>query len=59
MKLANQVVKMEDQVTTKVERKLKAMNIDTQQVAQDQPVQAVDCEICGGPHFSMQCVTTA
>ena len=51
LKLANQVVKMEDQITVEVERRIKKMALDTQTVAQVQPVQpiqAVSCEICGG-----------
>ncbi|XP_050919594.1 uncharacterized protein LOC127137152 [Lathyrus oleraceus] len=62
LKLANQVVKMEDQITAQVERRLKKMTLNTQTVAQVQPVQpiqAVSCEICGGPHFAMHCVATA
>lgn len=62
LKLANQVVKMEDQITAEVERRLKKMTLDTQTVAQVQPVQpiqAVSCEIYGGPHFTMHCVATA
>jgi hypothetical protein len=62
LKLVNQVVKMEDQITAKVERRIKKMALDTQTVAQVQPVQpiqAVSYEICGGPHFVMHCVATA
>ncbi|XP_058725715.1 uncharacterized protein LOC131597010 [Vicia villosa] len=62
LKLANQVVKMEDQITAEVERRLKKIALDTQTVAQVQPVQpiqAVNCEICGGPHFAIHCVATA
>ncbi|XP_050890487.1 uncharacterized protein LOC127095905 [Lathyrus oleraceus] len=59
LKLANRDVKIEEQVDAEVERRLKAMNIGTKKVAQVQPVQAVNCEICGGPHFAMQCVATA
>lgn len=44
MKLATHNIKLEDQVAAKVERRLKALNIETQ---------AVSFEICGGPHFSM------
>src|SRR3954468_8201764 len=50
LKLANQVVKMEEQITAEVERRLKKITLDTQTVAQVQPVQpikAVNCEICG------------
>ncbi|XP_050909358.1 uncharacterized protein LOC127123153 [Lathyrus oleraceus] len=62
LKLASQVVKMEDQVAAEVERRLKKMAIDTQIVAQVQPVQptqASNCEICGGPHLTAHCVATA
>ncbi|XP_050890639.1 uncharacterized protein LOC127096060 [Lathyrus oleraceus] len=52
-------MKLEDQVDVEVERRLKTMNIGTQQVAQVQPVQAVNCEIFGGPRFFIQCVATA
>ncbi|XP_050889466.1 uncharacterized protein LOC127094715 [Lathyrus oleraceus] len=63
LKLANQVMKMEDQITTEVERRIKKMALDTQTVAQVQPVQpiqAVSCKICrgGGAHFAMHCVAT-
>ncbi|XP_050898002.1 uncharacterized protein LOC127104905 [Lathyrus oleraceus] len=62
LKLASQVVKMEDQIAAEVERRLKKMAIDTQNVAQVQPVQptqASNCEICGGPHLTAYCVATA
>ena len=59
LKLANQVVKMEDQIAAEVERRLKAMNLGTQTVAQVQPVPTMICEICSGPHFTMHCVATA
>src|SRR3954471_19877889 len=58
LKLPEQVVKMEDQIAAEVERRLKKMNIGTQTVAQVEPVKAVLCEICGGPHFAMHCVAT-
>ncbi|XP_058741217.1 uncharacterized protein LOC131613577 [Vicia villosa] len=62
LKLATQVVKMEDQIAAEVERRLKAMNVGTQTIAQVQPTQPqareVTCEICGGPHFAMHCVAT-
>lgn len=58
LKLVAQSIKMEDQGVAEVERRLKAMNISTQQVAQVQPVQVVSCEIYGGLHFSMHCVAT-
>ncbi|XP_050916307.1 uncharacterized protein LOC127131427 [Lathyrus oleraceus] len=44
LKLANQVVKMEDQITAEVERKLKKMDLNTQTVEQVQPIQAVPRE---------------
>ncbi|XP_058759522.1 uncharacterized protein LOC131632813 [Vicia villosa] len=62
LKLSNQVVKMEDQIAAEVERRLKQMALEKQTVAQvqpAQPIQAVNCEICGGPHFAMHCVVTA
>ncbi|XP_050889141.1 uncharacterized protein LOC127094341 [Lathyrus oleraceus] len=62
LKLANPVVKMEDQITAEVERRLKKMTLDTQTEARVQPVQpiqVVSCEICEGPHFTMHCVATA
>src|SRR4051812_15147617 len=58
LKLANQVVKMEEQIAAEVERRLKKMNIGEQKVAQVEPVTSVLCEICGGPHFAMHCVAT-
>ncbi|XP_058722998.1 uncharacterized protein LOC131594782 [Vicia villosa] len=62
LKLTNQVVKMEEQITAEVERRMKQMALEKQTVAQVQPVQpiqAVNCEICGGPHFAVHCVVTA
>ena len=58
LKLSNQVLKMEYRIVVEVERRIKAMNIGTQTVSQVQPVQAINYEICGGPHFFMHCVTT-
>ncbi|XP_050908714.1 uncharacterized protein LOC127122417 [Lathyrus oleraceus] len=37
-------------IAAEVDKKLKAMNIGTQQMAQVQPVPTVCCEICSGPH---------
>src|SRR3954466_1860175 len=59
LKLSNQVVKMEDQIAAEVERRLKQMALEKQTVAQVQPIQAVNCDICGGPHFAMHCVAIA
>ncbi|XP_058733143.1 uncharacterized protein LOC131604737 [Vicia villosa] len=59
LKLTNQVVKMEEQIAAEVERRMKQMALEKQTVAQVQPVQpiqAVNCEICGGPHFAVHCV---
>jgi hypothetical protein len=46
---------LEDTVAAEVEKKLKAMNIGTQQVAQIQPAQTITCETCNGPHHIMHC----
>ena len=62
MKLSTQVVKIEDQVAAEVERRLKQMGLEKKTVAQVQPAQVsqpVGCDICGGPHFTVQCVATA
>lgn len=59
LKLETNKIRIKDRVVAKVEKKLKAMNIGTQQVAQIQPVQNVSCEICGGPHWTAYCVATA
>ncbi|XP_058774457.1 uncharacterized protein LOC131648745 [Vicia villosa] len=59
LKLSNQVVKMEDQIAAEVECRLKQMALEKQTVAQiqpAQPIQAMNCEICGGPHFTVHCV---
>src|SRR3954471_21271793 len=58
LKLANQVVKMEDQIAAEVERRLKKMTVETQTVAQVQPAQTVSCEICSGPHQTVYCFAT-
>ena len=58
LKLFEQVVKMEDQVATEVERRLKAMNVSTQQISQVQTCQVMVCEICNGPHFTAHYVAT-
>src|SRR3954469_17912320 len=58
LKLANQVVKMEDQIAAEVERRLKKMTVETQTVAQVQPAQTVSCEICNGPHQTVYCFAT-
>src|SRR3954469_13457288 len=58
LKLANQVVKMEDQIAAEVERRLKKMTVETQTVAQVHPAQTVSCEICNGPHQTVYCFAT-
>src|SRR3954468_23698324 len=58
LNLADQVVKMEEQIAVEVERRLKKMNIGEQKVAQVEPVASVVCEICSGPHFARHCVAT-
>ena len=54
----NKQLKIEEAIAAKVEKKLKEMNMGTQQRAQVQQVQKVVCEICSGPHLTMQCLTT-
>src|SRR4051812_32558884 len=58
LKLANQVIKMEDQIAAEVERRLKKMTVETQTAAQVQPAQTVSCEICNGPHQTVYCFAT-
>lgn len=59
LKLKITKIRIEDTIATEVEKKLKTMNIGTQQVAQIQPVQNVNCEICAGPHLTVYYVPTA
>lgn len=56
LKLTTHVIKLEDLVKVEVKKRLKVLNVGTQQVAQVQQATAVICEFCGGPHFSMYCV---
>ncbi|XP_050909161.1 uncharacterized protein LOC127122932 [Lathyrus oleraceus] len=49
---------IEDTIAAEVDKKLKAMNIGTQQVVQVQPVPTVYCEICSGPHQTVYCFET-
>ncbi|XP_050909268.1 uncharacterized protein LOC127123046 [Lathyrus oleraceus] len=51
LKLETNKIRIEDTIATEVEKKLKAMNIGTQQVAQVQPAPT---EICNGPHQTQQ-----
>ena len=52
----NKKLKIEEAIVAEVEKKMKAMNMGTQQVAQVQQVQKVACEICSGPHNTVQCL---
>ena len=51
----NKQLKIKEVIAAEVEKKLKAMNMGTQQVAQ---VNNVVCDICSGPHITVQCLTT-
>ena len=55
---ANKQLKMEEKIAAEVEKKLKAMNITTQQVAQIQQTHNVVCDICAGPHLTAHCFAT-
>ncbi|XP_050897999.1 uncharacterized protein LOC127104902 [Lathyrus oleraceus] len=46
----NKQVKIEDDVAAEVEKRLKALNINAQKVAQVQQTPNDACEICNGPH---------
>src|SRR4051812_14768465 len=52
LKLETSKIRVEDAISAEVEKRLKAMNIGTQQVAQVQQAQPVICEICSGPHHA-------
>ena len=52
----NKKLKIEEAITAEVEKKLKTMKMGTQHVAQVQQVQKVSCEICSGPHLTVQCL---
>lgn len=56
LKMATRVVLLEDQVMTEVEKRLKTLNVGTQQVAQVQEANAFISEFSGCPHFAMYCV---
>lgn len=58
LKLKTNKIRIEDTIAAEVEKKLKAMNIGTQQVAQVQPTLTVCCEICNGPHQIVYCFST-
>src|ERR1043165_1552347 len=52
---ANKQLKVEETIAAEVEKKLKAMDMGTQQVAQ---VKNVVCDICSGPHITVQYLAT-
>src|SRR4051812_38266555 len=58
LKLETSKIRVEDAIAAEVEKRLKAINIGTQQVAQVQQAQHVICEICNGPHQTVCCVAT-
>src|SRR3954465_5788854 len=58
LKLETNKFWVEDAIAAEVEKKLKAMNIGTQQVAQVQQAQPVSCEIFHGPHQTVCYVAT-
>src|SRR4051812_10377397 len=58
LKLETNKIRVEDAIAAEVEKRLKAMNIGTQQVARVQQAQPVICEICQGPHQTVCCVAT-
>src|SRR3954465_2521427 len=58
LKLETSKIRVEDAISAEVEKRLKAMNIGTQRVAQVQQAQPVICEICNGPHQTVCCVAT-
>ncbi|XP_050916073.1 uncharacterized protein LOC127131182 [Lathyrus oleraceus] len=59
LKLETNKIRIEDTVAAEIEKKLKAMNIGTQQVAKIQSSRNVSCEICGRPHLTVYFVATA
>ncbi|XP_058774825.1 uncharacterized protein LOC131649097 [Vicia villosa] len=54
----NKQVKIEETVATEVEKRLKALNIGAQKVAQVQQASNEVCEICSGPHNTVHCFAT-
>src|SRR3954468_9380079 len=58
LKLETSKTRVEDAIAAEVEKKLKAMNIGKQQVAQVQQAQPVNCEISNGPHQTVYCFAT-
>lgn len=58
LKLETNKTQLEDVVPAEVEKKLKAINIGTQQVAQIQLAQTITCEIYNEPHHTVYCFAT-
>ncbi|XP_050916511.1 uncharacterized protein LOC127131643 [Lathyrus oleraceus] len=58
LKLETNKIRIEDTIAVEVDKKLKAMNIGIQQVAQVQPAPTVCSEIYSGPHQTVYCFAT-
>ncbi|XP_050877193.1 uncharacterized protein LOC127080953 [Lathyrus oleraceus] len=58
LKLETNKIRIEDTIAAEIEKRLKAMNIGTQQVAQVLLVPTVCCEICNAPHQTVYCFAT-
>ena len=58
LKLETNKIHIEDTIAAEVDKKLKALNIGTQQMAQVQPISTVCCEICSGLHQTFYCFAT-
>ena len=54
----NKQVKIEEAVAAEVEKRLKALNIGAQKVAQVQQAPSEVCDICNGPHNTVHCFAT-
>ena len=54
----NRQLKIEETIVVEVDKKLKALNLGTHQVAQVQQAQNVVCEICSGPYNTMHCLAS-
>ena len=59
MKLeTNKQVKIEEAVAAEVEKRLRALNIGAQKVAQVQQAPSEVCDICNGPYNTVHCFAT-
>jgi hypothetical protein len=54
----NKQVKIEEAVAAEVEKRLRALNIGAQKVAQVQQAPSEVCDICNGPHNTVHCFAT-